>query len=188
MTMTAGDSPTMLHWNVVLTCRPGGQRAVRRSLHPLARLRRSGFRNVLTGRVDDIDAFLSSVAELLERRRSLQSGLGKLHPVERTFAVDVATFHEQLATEAAVLVERMLGCSFHVRVERRGHKGVINTQDTEKALGDSLYAALEARGHTPVITFKDPDVVVAVEVIGDVAGLGLVTRELRQRFPFVRID
>jgi tRNA(Ser,Leu) C12 N-acetylase TAN1 len=180
------DSPT--DWNVVVTCRQGGQRVVRRALHPFVRLRRAGFRNVLVGHVDDVDALLAAVAELLERRRSLHSSLGKLLPVERTFAVDVPSFHEQLAAAAPDLVERLLGHSFHVRIERRGHKGVINTHAAELALGEALYGALEARGGKPTVTFSDPDVVVAVEIIGDVAGLGLVTRALRQQYPFVRVD
>ena len=184
--MLAGKSPS--DWNVVVTCQQGGQRAVRRALHPLVRLRRAGFRNVLVGRVDDVHAFLTGVAELLERRPSLAASLGKILPVERTFAIDVPRFQEQLAEEAAAFVERLAGLSFHVRVERRGHKGVINTQATELALGESLYGALQARGCTPTVTFIDPDMVVAVELIGDVAGLELLTRATRQRFPFVRIS
>ena len=184
--MLEGKSPS--DWNVVVTCQQGGQRAVRRALHPLVRLRRAGFRNVLVGRVDDVHAFLTGVAELLERRPSLAASLGKILPVERTFAIDVPRFQEQLAEEAAAFVERLAGLSFHVRVERRGHKGVINTQATELALGESLYGALQARGCTPTVTFTDPDVVVAVELIGDVAGLELLTRATRQRFPFVRIS
>jgi tRNA(Ser,Leu) C12 N-acetylase TAN1 len=65
---------------------------------------------------------------------------------------------------------------------------MINTHTCETALGDALYAALEARGTHPVVAFHDPDVVIAVEVIGDVAGIGVVTRALRERFPFVKID
>ena len=38
------------------------------------------------------------------------------------------------------------------------------------------------------VDFRDPDVVFAVERIGDRGGIGLLTRELRERFPFVRID
>ena len=183
--MTEADSP--FDWNVVVTCQQGGQRAVRRILHPLVRLRRAGFRNVLVGRVGDVEVFLSGVAELLERRPSLGAALGKVFPVERTFLVDVPRFSEQLAEEAAALVDRLVGLSFHVRVERRGHKGIINTQATELALGESLYGALVARGCKPTVTFGDPDVVVAVELIGEVAGLQLLTRATRQRFPFVRI-
>ncbi len=186
--MTEGDSPSVLDWNVVVTCRQGGQRAVRRALHPLVRLRRSGFRNVLVGHVEDVEAFLAAAGELLARRPKLAASLGKVLPVERTFAIDVARFHEQLQSEAAPLLDRLVERSFHVRVERRGHKGVINTHATERALGDYLYEALRARGQHPTVRFTDPDVVVAVEVLGEVAGVSLITRELRQRLPFVRID
>jgi tRNA(Ser,Leu) C12 N-acetylase TAN1 len=75
-----------------------------------------------------------------------------------------------------------------VRVERRGHKGIIDTQACEQTLGAFLWAALEARGARPVVEFDDPDVVVVVELVGDTGGLALVTRELRTRFPFVKID
>jgi protease I len=77
---------------------------------------------------------------------------------------------------------------FHVRAERRGHRGVIDSHACERALGAFLWEGLEARGGRPQVHFHDPDVVLAVEVVGDTAGLGLVTRELRARFPFVRID
>ena len=184
--MTEGDLPS--NWNIVVTCQQGGQRAVRRALHPLVRLRRAGFRNVLVGRVDDVQAFLTGVAELLEHRPGLRASLGKVLPVERTFVVDVPRFQEQLAEEAAALVDRLVGLSFHVRVERRGHKGIINTQATELALGESLYGALTARGCNPTVTFTDPDVVVAVELIGEVAGVELLTRATRQQFPFVRVN
>lgn len=186
--MTEVGTSSGSEWNVIVTCRQGGQRPVRRALHPLIHLRRSGFRNVLIGRVADVDALLLGVAAQLERRTRLAGALGKLRLVEHTFTIDPGCFEQQLGTEATVLIEKLMGRSFHVRVERRGHKGVINTQVTEKALGDSLYAGLQARGYTPTITFSDPDVVVAVEILGEVAGLGVVTREQRQQFSFVRID
>jgi len=185
--MTEASAPGS-GWNIVVTCKQGGQRAVRRALHPFMRLRPSGFRNVLVGRVDNVEAFLAAVAELLERRPSLQNALGKILPIAHSFVVDLPRFHEQLIAAGAGLVERLVGRSFHVRVERRGHKGVINTQAAEQALGEALYSALAGRGEKPTVTFTDPDVVVAVELIGDTAGLELVTRDLRERFPFVRID
>jgi tRNA(Ser,Leu) C12 N-acetylase TAN1 len=184
--MASNESPP--HWNVVTTCKQGGQRAVRRALHPLTRLRPSGFRNVLVGRVDDVQGFLAAVALLLERRPSLQGALGKILPIEHAFVVDVPRFHEQLAAETTVLVDQLVGQSFHVRVERRGHKGIINTHAAEQALGEALYSDLERRGKKPRVTFTDPDVVVLVELIGEIAGLALVTRALRERFSFVRVD
>jgi len=42
-------------------------------------------------------------------------------------------------------------------------------------------------GDEPLIDPKDPDAIVAVEVIGDECGDGLITRTMRQRFPFVKV-
>jgi tRNA(Ser,Leu) C12 N-acetylase TAN1 len=175
-------------WNVIVTSREGRQRLVRRLLWPLARLKRSGFRNVLVAQVGDPGALLEQVAELCARRPELARGLGKIVPIERSFVVEPARFGDQLRAEAAPFLDRLANRSFHVRIERRGHKGIIHTQQGEQALGEYLHGALEARGHRPVVEFRDPDVVVTVELVGDRAGLALVPRELRQRFPFVRID
>jgi tRNA(Ser,Leu) C12 N-acetylase TAN1 len=184
----APASPPPGTWNVVVTSHEGTQRRLRRALWPLVRLTRSGFRNVFVGQVDDPAAFLAAVAELRATRPALDQWLGKVVPVERTFAVDPATFQDRLREEAAPFVERLAGRSFHVRVERRGHKGVIDSHACEQALGASLWAALDARGARPVVDFRDPDLVLVVELVGDTAGLALVNRELRTRFPFVKID
>lgn len=182
------SSPVLLKWNVVVTAREAGQRRLRRVLRPLVRLHRSGFRNVFVGQIDDLEAFFAAVAELRERRPRLDAWLGKILPIERTFAVEIDRFAAQLEEASAPLLVRLEGHSFHVRVERRGHKGLINTHATERALGEVLYTRLEACGQRPVVAFADPDMVVAVEILGNVCGIGLVTRALRQQFPFVKID
>jgi len=177
-----------LKWNILVTCRQGGQRQLRNALRRLVRLRSSGFRNVLIGQVVDLEGVLAALAELRERQPRLDDWLGKVLPVEHTFVVDADNFGAQLQAETSPLLDRLGGCSFHVRVERRGYKGVINTHATEQALGEHLYEAIEHRGQRPVVRFNDPDAVVVIEVIGEVAGIGLITRELRQRFPLVKID
>jgi tRNA(Ser,Leu) C12 N-acetylase TAN1 len=181
------DSPP-LEWNVIVTAREGHQRRLRRALFPLVRLRRCGFRNVLVGQVESTDALLGAMAERIALRPELQDWLGKVMPIERSFAMEVARFDEQLRAEAAPLVDRLAGRTYHVRVERRGHKGTINSHACERALGDFLFAELETRGAHPVVAFRDPDVVIAIEAVGNRAGIALVTRELRARYPFVRID
>ena len=184
----ATASPLPRTWNLVVTSREGAQRRLRGALARLVRLGRSGFRNVFVGQVDDPEAFLAAVGELRVARPVLDRWLGKIIAVERTFAVDPATFQARVQEEAARFLDRLVGRSFHVRVERRGHKGVIDTHACERAVGAFLWAALEARGARPVVEFEDPDVVLVVELVGDTAGLALVARELRARFPFVKID
>ncbi len=175
-------------WNAVVTSRSATQRDLRRALRFLVRLRRGGFRNVLLGHVEDPAAFLDGVAALLERQPFVEAWLGKLLVVERTFPIEPERFEARLKEEAVPFLDRIAGHSFHVRVERRGHKGAIHTQEIERGLGDFVHTALHERGDTCRVSFSDPDLVLAVEVVGDVAGLALVSRDLRRRYPFVRID
>jgi tRNA(Ser,Leu) C12 N-acetylase TAN1 len=175
-------------WNVVVTARLGHQRRLRRALYRLVRLHRSGFRFVLIGHVDDRAALLEGVAALVERWPQIGRGLARLLTVERIFPIAPERFDEQLAELAPVCAERLVGCTFHVRVIRRGHKGVIHTQQCERAFGAALYTALRERGAQPKVTFADPDVIVVVEVLGESAGIGFVSRAERQSYSFVRIE
>jgi tRNA(Ser,Leu) C12 N-acetylase TAN1 len=63
---------------------------------------------------------------------------------------------------------------------------VIDTPSTERAIGDLVFRLAEERGRPVKVTFDDPDVILAVEIIGASAGLALITRE-RRKFPFVKI-
>jgi len=175
-------------WNVVVTAHQGMQRRLRRALRSAVRLQPAGFRNVLVGRIDTVEDRLDAVAELIQQRPAIANWMGKLLPVDLGLAVHADSFMEDLCGASAHLLDRLAGRSFHVRVERRGHKGTIHTQATERALGESLYTALQARAAAPKVTFTDPDVIVAVEIIGDRCGVALITRERRTRFPFVKID
>jgi len=180
--------PPPLDWDIVVTSREGGQRRLRRALGRLARLRRCDFKNVLIARVENVDAFLQGVAQRLADRPLIGEWLGKVLPIECTFPIDVGTFVAQVQAESVRFLDRLAGRSFHVRVERRGHKGVLNTHDIERALGEYVYEALVTRGTPGSVKFRDPDAVLVVEVLGPMAGVGLVTRDLHTRFPFVRID
>ncbi|HSP99140.1 MAG TPA: THUMP domain-containing protein [Candidatus Dormibacteraeota bacterium] len=185
------DEPSSLEppeWNVLVTTREGEQRAVRRALWRLVRLRPSGYRNVRIGHADDVDGMLAGIADLIERGALRRQQLGRVLPIARTFRVDAAQFDAQLRAATDPLLPQLAGRRFHVRIERRGHKGVIHTAESERALGDHLGSELEARGAYAGIDFRDPDIVLAVELIGDRGGVALVTRELRERFPFVHID
>jgi tRNA(Ser,Leu) C12 N-acetylase TAN1 len=175
-------------WNLVVTAREGMGRRLRGRLAPLVDVRRSGFRNVLVGYAPDAQTLLDAVADLRAARPGIDACLGKVVPLERTFPVRPETFQADLEREAAPFVDRLVGRSFHVRVERRGHKGVLDSHACEQALGAFLCSALETRGGRPVVEFADPDAVLVVEIIGDTAGLALVTREVRRRFPFVKVD
>lgn len=85
-------------------------------------------------------------------------------------------------------MESIDGCSFYVRIERRGHHGKIHAQQLEQQLDQTLCERVTATGHAPTINFKDPDVVIVAETIGDVCEVGMISRAIRTHFPFVRVS
>jgi tRNA(Ser,Leu) C12 N-acetylase TAN1 len=177
-----------LDWNLLVTSMNHRERDVRRALRSVVQLRRSPFRNVLVARVDEPTTVLAAVDELASARPRLASWLGRVFPIASTFDVDPDRFDAQARAAIAPLLDRLAARTFHVRVERRGHKGRIDSHAAERVLGTWISETLAARGTPGDVDFVDPDLVVAIEIVGPVAGVALVSRDLRQRYQFVRID
>jgi tRNA(Ser,Leu) C12 N-acetylase TAN1 len=76
--------------------------------------------------------------------------------------------------------------AFHVRMHRRGFKGRIQRTQEEQLLDRALLESLTERGMTARIDFEDPDAILAVETVGDQAGMSLWLRMDLQRYPFLR--
>lgn len=176
-------SPT--DWNLVVTAYGGRRHDLIYALRPIVRLRRAGYSEVLTGKVDDLEACLAGIAARADAV-FVAEVLARVVPVARSFALG-ADLEAQLRAETATFLDALVDRSFHVRVERRGHRRVVQSDRLERMLGTALVEALQARGAAPRVTFKDPDVIVAVELIGEMGGVGLVTRDLRTRYAFVRL-
>ena len=176
---------TSLDWNLVVTARSGRRRDLVHALRPILRLRRAGFPEVLVGRTDDLVSSLAALAS--ETHPTVrQEILARVIPIERTFTLDPGALEAQLIAETTAVVADLVGRSFHVRVERRGLREVARSDVLERTLGGALVRALTDRGDHPRVTFDDPDVVVAVELIGTVGGNGLLDRAVRVQYPFVR--
>lgn len=175
-------------WNVIVTARTGYRRKLRSGLGPLLRLRRSAYPNVLTAWHDDPQAFLDSLAERLTEKPYRAIPISRLMTVERAFPVDAPAFAEQLEAEIEPFLERLANKTFHVRLERRGHKGRIHSKDCEMRLGGHIYQRFVSQGLQPSVKFDDPDVIVVVEIIDDRAGIRLLTRDDRERYPLLKTD
>ena len=174
-----------LDWNLVVTAYGGRRHDLIHALRPIVRLRRAGYSEVhgrphrRRGRVPRRDRGARRRgplrAEVLARvvpvvahvRRSRRPGSKPSSSPRRRRSLDA-----------------LAGRSFHVRVERRGHRERRRSRIMlERGLGTALVEALRARGVTPHVTFDDPDLIVAVELIGAVGGIGLVSRALRAQLP-----
>ena len=174
-------------WNVLVTGQEGVAGDLLRQLKKLGRFRWAGFRNVIIGQVDDVEAFLQTLQDLMEQKPFVEAWLGKAVPIDATFQFSAEEFLADVERELTPFLDRLAGRTFYVRVERRGHKGVLRTAEIEQEIGAFLVRALTERGHSPKVKFDDPDVVLDVEILGDRAGISLITRELRTRFTSVKI-
>jgi len=174
-------------WNVVLTAKDHEQRHLARLVKPLGEFWWTSFLGVLVGRVEDHEAFCHHL-----RRREADTA-GFLHPlsrlvlIDRTFPFQAENLSAQLELAVLAYADRIDSGSFYVRVERRGHAGAIHSQPLEQDLDRVLMEHLRKQGVAPRIDFEDADAIVAVELIGDECGIGLITRTMRERFPFVKV-
>jgi hypothetical protein len=142
---------------------------------------------VLIGRVEDVPQFLEAVRQAGAQGMKWVEDLARILPVEQLFHFTPETFEAQLKAAVAPFVERMAGGTFYVRLERRGFKGRIISPEVERALDAYLINLAAEHGKTLQVSFADADYVVAAETVSTMCGVALLTRELRTRYPFVKI-
>lgn len=178
----------MLDWNVVVTAGRGGYEDAEAALRSLGRVERTRFYNVLVMRVDDTGTFLEKLETMGRVNPDLLGRfVSRVVPAEESFDFQS---REGFRREAGRIVrdrsDELAGRSFHVRMERRGLEGVVDSQQEERFLGDEVLESLEERGSSAEVTFEDPDAVVAVETVSVRAGIALLGRDERERFSFLR--
>jgi tRNA(Ser,Leu) C12 N-acetylase TAN1 len=181
------EPQTLPAWNVVVTAKDHEQRHLARLVKRLGNFWWTPFLGLLVGRVEDHEAFCEQLRRREEEWLGFLRPLASLIPIDRTFTFQVEQLPAQLEQAVLAYADRIDSGSFYVRIERRGHAGDIHSQPLEQELGRTLLAHLREQGAAPRIDFKDPDAIVAVELIGDECGVGLITRTMRERFPFVKV-
>jgi tRNA(Ser,Leu) C12 N-acetylase TAN1 len=174
-------------WNVLATSVEGARPVLLAWLRRHGAFRGGGYRNVAIGRVADMPAFLAALRDDLVREPGRAAALGRVLPIERTLLLDPSAPLASLEAAIEPLHVRLAGGSYFVRLERRGLRDALHSGDVERTLGAVLWRALEAAGHVPRVAFRDPDVVVAIETLGERAGIAVIDRALRVTYPFVRI-
>ena len=177
----------MKNWNVIVTVAPGPDRQSRLlgQLRRLGDFKRTEFKNVCSGHVEDVAQFLEALRFARGNSEPWLADLARVIPVEQTFSFTPETLTEQLKQAVVPLVSRMTEGSFHVRLERRGLHDQVMSQEVEPEVGEHLQALAEAAGKRLQVSFANADYVVAVETIGTQCGIALLDRVFRERFPFV---
>jgi tRNA(Ser,Leu) C12 N-acetylase TAN1 len=174
-------------WNLLATSQRFRENKLIRQLAPFGKFRHTGYRDVVVGRVEDKSVFLQNIQHEFEKFPFNLSALSKVIPVDRTFEFTVEDFLDKAREAVRPYIERIADSKFHTRIERRGHKGELDSHKLEQAVGEYLYMELEKLGSHPSIDFKDPDMIVVIETVGNHAGVSLVTKEMKEKCQFVRI-
>ena len=173
-------------WNVLVTLSEPTFRIARNLLARWGRLRRTGYHNVAVMAVTDTPAFLQEFAAAVGESPGILNAMSHVVPFEHVFAFKGAAEFEAKSREIVLsYATQLAGKSFHVRLRRRGLKGIISTPEEERFLDDILLGALADAGHPGRIRFDDPDYVLLIETLAGSAGVGLWTGEDLKRYPFL---
>lgn len=179
----------MWQFNVLVTMAHDGRYYhLLKELAVYGEFHKTGFHGVALGRVTDVEGFCETIRQKRDAQIIAFQDVARVVPLERVFTFEVDDFLAKLCCALRPWIARLAECRFHVRLERRGLKGQIISPDIEQALDAYILDELIDLGHRAIIDFDDPDAVVAIETIGDRCGVGLITREMNEKFDFVRVD
>lgn len=177
----------MKPWNVVVTCPRGGGRNALRELRYVGDFRDSGFRDVLLGNLEERAVFFDQLVRFKEIGDKIWKYIVRIVPIDETFSFTLETFGERLSGVIDAVAPRVPPGPFYVRLERRGHKGEIPTPDVEREMDGRIIALHERRGETSRVDFREFHTVVAVETFRDQGGVGVISREEMEKYPFIKV-
>jgi tRNA(Ser,Leu) C12 N-acetylase TAN1 len=178
----------MQNWNVVVTVQTEGFLRACDVLSRFGPVSRTGFLNVLVMRAEEPVQLLRAVEKELERDPELRQSLARVIPVSHRFQFQSAEeFEGKLKETVSIWAEQLGGKAFYVRMHRRGLKGRLSSQSVEKQLADGILGFLEGARTPARIRFQDPDAVLAVETVGNGAGLSLWSRDELKRYPLLKL-
>lgn len=178
----------MWEFNLVVTMATEGRyRHLIEELSALGEFHSTEFLGVILGRVEDRLAFF----ERLQERRSAVQGfqdLRRVIPIDRVFSFHLEEFAAKAKGAVLPYIDDLAGRAFYVRLERRGFKGRIISPEVERDIDAFIEQNLAMKGAAGRIDFESPEAIVVVETIGDRCGVGLLTREMIDRYDFIRVD
>ncbi len=177
----------MKEWNILVTAFWGRGKDALRLLTLHGEFKGSGFKDVLQGHVRDINPFLERLQLMRRENPHGMTSLSQILPLERTFSFDPSNFMDKLKEAILPYVEKVEGEKFYVRVKRRGHKGEMSSLEIEKEISGFVFEELQKAGENAQVSFSDPDVVIIIETIANRAGIAFITREMKEKYPLIRI-
>lgn len=179
----------MLDWNAIASVREDCYKRGRKLLKAFGTVESTDYYNVLGLKVADAAHLAEQVEQAAAQEPAFLQCVSRVVPVTHTFSFSSPAQFEARAKEAAAtLLPALKGKGFHVRMHRRGFREQLSSQHEEQLLDQHLLEQLAGAGAPGHITFTDPDAIVAIETVGQWAGISLWTREDLARYPFLGLD
>jgi tRNA(Ser,Leu) C12 N-acetylase TAN1 len=179
----------MLDWNLVVTTYEHRYSDARELLAPMGALSDTDYYNVLVMRVEAPQDFLARLEHRFDETPHLAGSLARVLPVTETFSYQSAEeFEYKAASLSQGWLKELADRRFHIRMHRRGFKRRLSSQQEEQRLADRILDELVKQGKTAIVDFSDPDWVLAIDTVGQRAGLSLWSREALQRYPLLKLD
>ncbi len=177
----------MEKWNILATAQKRQERYLLRLLNNYGEFRGSGYRDVILGYVADIPAFLEALEGIRREAPQKLRSLGQIVPLEKNFQFDVADFREMAKEAVSPYIGQLEDSRFFVRVVRRGHKGELSGMEAEKELDGFILKSLEDKGKRAMINIEEFEKMIIIETVENRAGVGLLTRELKEKYPLIKV-
>lgn len=179
----------MWEFNVLVTMAHDGRyRQMLAELAPWGEFHKTEFHGVALGKVPDILHFLETIRAQRQERLIAFQDLSRIVPLDKVFTFDPDDFLAKACQAIRPYLPRMSEHRFYVRLERRGYKGQIVSPDVEQALDSFILDELADTGHSGKIDYEAADAVLVLETVGNRCGVGFITREFTERYPFVHVD
>lgn len=177
----------MKDWNVILTAYMNKGRQLLRMVDSLGDFQGSGFHEVFIGKVPGLDKFLEDLRRLWEEEPDLSEVLSTVVPIRQVFPFTLENLLPRLQKETQDLLNDIGDSPFYVRLKRRGHKGELSSLSIEQELDSFLKELCARRGQRCRIDFDEAEKIIVIETIHNQCGIGLVSREMKARYPFIKV-
>ncbi len=168
---------------VLLTSRPYWENELVDEMKGLGEFRPTEFRGVFRGQVEDFMDFI----ERAEREPLLS--LSRIIPIDEWFKFSADSAFEEFCRAALTLLDRIdKGDNFGVKVERRGLEKELSSQELAQEVGAFVYNELTERdGAEPTVDLEDPDKLIIFETLRRRGGVGIISKEMRDKCEYLMV-
>jgi len=159
--------------NLIITAYRGEMRNLMRELKKHGEFKITTFRDVITGSVNDIDEFVQKMCD------EPPLSMARITPIDEI--IEFVTPEELISKleERVKKIKINADETFRVTVERRGHKGELNSSEWEKKLGSLIEGKVK---------LKDPDKEVLIEVMENWAGFSIIKKETKEKYYLIKTN